>query len=147
MYATQNGDHLMKEFIVFCLVTLICPGSLPATESHSVELKAPGVSVERTDTYPNGKAGFDNAVKEKERNLQEQGGAAMVNEAQQPIREVTLRAEAGIAILGVGVSVSKEHKATQSAAEQGLKNHEKKKNKKGTSCPTRTVSNTVRVLL
>ncbi len=43
VYTGTNGDHLMKEFIVFCLVTLICPEKLPATESDSVVIKAPGV--------------------------------------------------------------------------------------------------------
>ncbi len=113
----------MREFIVFCFATFSC--FLSASESHGIKLQAPGISVERIDRYSTSKKDFDTAVKGKEKAIQEKGGAAMVNEAHQPTREITLRTEKGFSLSGVGgASVSSERTVTQSAAEQALKNSE-----------------------
>ena len=50
----------------------------------------------------------------------------MVNEAHQPTREISVRTEATVSVGVAGVTIARERSATQSAAEQALKDHEQK---------------------
>jgi len=88
----------------------------------------PGASVERTVEYSGTKSEYKKAVSDKEKAIKTQGGKAMVNESKQPIKKETIRGEVGGAVHGIGASKSREKSiGTTSAAEEALKNQDKKK--------------------
>ncbi len=107
-------------------IACACNGAI-AGEKQSAKMSLPGASMEVTKEYSGTKKEYDGAVKAKEQALKTEGGKAMVNEAKQPTKDVTVKTEVGGTFMGSGGSLSKEKPLGKtSAAEEALRNHEKK---------------------
>lgn len=119
----------MKVLSIGAVVTIAFASNIAiAGEKESAKMSLPGASMEVTKEYSGTKKEYDKAVKDKEHALKTEGGKAMVNEAKQPTKDVTVKTEVGGTFMGSGGSVSNEKPLGKtSAAEDALRNHEKNK--------------------
>ena len=109
--------------VFFGLVVLlaICTTFAIAGEKESEGYSVPGATVEKNTEYSGTHQEYNQAVSEKQRAIETQGGSAMVNEAKQPVKQESIRTEVGVGVKGFEYHKSTETSpTTTSAAEEAL---------------------------
>lgn len=125
----KEGRNMKKRFLIagFVLSSVMTGNAVLAGEKEGGKISLPGASMEVTTEYSGSKKEYSDAVKKKEQSLKTEGGKGMFNEASQPTKETAVRAEVGGTVFGSGGSVTSEKSiGGTSAAEDALRNHEKK---------------------